>query len=203
MYETKKNYQLFVIIVMLVLLTIGVFIGMKFSKEDDEGQDDYSYTASNKNVEVYDEYEEDEYGKELEDEEERDIEVIYVDIYDGCNHASENRNLEYGVSLNEVKKRELEKIEKEKSGYKLVKDSDGILMFEKKHNEKCENHYLLKLDNDIVVIYRWSKDNDYIKYQETDIHQEIVRPDLKEQLIKGIEAETLEQLYMFLEDLES
>ncbi len=203
MYETKKNYQLFVIIVMLVLLTIGVFIGMKFSKEDDEGQDDYSYTASNKNVEVYDEYEEDEYGKELEDEEERDIEVIYVDIYDGCNHASENRNLEYGVSLNEVKKRELEKIEKEKSGYKLVKDSDGILMFEKKHNEKCENHYLLKLDNDIVVIYRWSKDNDYIKYQETDIHKEIVRPDLKEQLIKGIEAETLEQLYMFLEDLES
>lgn len=203
MYETKKNYQLFVIIVMLVLLTIGVFIGMKFSKEDDEGQDDYSYTASNKNVEVYDEYEEDEYGKELEYEEERDIEVIYIDIYDGCNHASENRNLEYGVSLNEVKKRELEKIEKEKSGYKLVKDSDGILMFEKKHNEKCENHYLLKLDNDIVVIYRWSKDNDYIKYQETDIHQEIVRPDLKEQLIKGIEAETLEQLYMFLEDLES
>ena len=34
MYETKKNYQLFVIIVMLVLLTIGVFIGMKFSKEE-------------------------------------------------------------------------------------------------------------------------------------------------------------------------
>ncbi|MDD2627740.1 MAG: hypothetical protein PHR25_01880 [Clostridia bacterium] len=200
MYETRKNYQVFVTIVMLVLLTIGVFIGMKFSKDDEGINEDYSYAVSNKEVEMY---EEDENRKELEEEEEKDIEVIYVDIYDGCNHASESRSLEYGATLSEVKKRELEKIEREKSGYKLVKDTDGILMFEKKHNEKCENHYLLKLDGDIVIIYRWSNEDGYIKYQETDIDKEIVRPDLKEQLVRGIEAETLEQLYMFLEDLES
>ena len=76
-------------------------------------------------------------------------------------------------------------------------------MFQKKNECKCNNHYLLKLDNDIVVIFRYSKEGEYQKYQETDIQKDSIRPDLLFRLEEGIEAETVEELYMFLEELES
>ena len=201
MDDRTKLYQLFVVVSMLVLLTGGILIGLVASREDNrttEGQNDIISEVSNSNVEISDTeiYEEDE---ELE----QDVEIVYVDIYKDCNHASENRSNEYGVNIDKIKERELEKIEKDESKYKLVQDSDGVLMFEKEHECKCLNHYMLKFENDIVVIYRYSSEGEYLKYQETDIRKEGLRPDLAFRLEEGIEAETLEELYMFLEELES
>jgi len=198
MDDRNKLYQLFVIVFMLVLLTGGILIGMAMSKEEnvevsEEVIEEIVQEVKSKEVEVYD----DEY------EEETDIEIVYVDIYSDCNHASENRSNEYGVNAEKIKERELEKIEKDKSGYKLVKDSDGILMFEKIHDCKCKNHYMLKFENDIVVIFRYNEEGEYEKYQETDISKDGIRPDLSFRLEEGIEAETVEELYMFLEELES
>jgi len=199
MDDRNKLYQLFVIVFMLVLLTGGILIGMAASKEDElkiskEALiDEIVEEVKSKEVEVYKE----------EYEEIEDVEIIYVDIYNDCNHASEKRSNEYGVNFEDVKERELEKIQKEKSGYELVKDSDGILMFEKKHHSKCENHYMLKLENDLVVILRYNENGEYEEYQKTDIQKESIRPDLLFRLEDGIEAETVEELYMFLEELES
>ena len=201
MDDRTKLYQLFVVVSMLVLLTGGILIGLVASREGNrttESQNDRISEVSNSNVEISNTeiYEEDE---ELE----QDVEIVYVDIYKDCNHASENRSNEYGVNIDKIKERELEKIEKEESHYKLVQDSDGVLMFEKEHECKCLNHYMLKFENDIVVIYRYSSEGEYLKYQETDIRKEGLRPDLAFRLEEGIEAETLEELYMFLEELES
>lgn len=199
MDDRNKLYQLFVIVFMLVLLTGGILIGMAMSKDDDNVEvseeviEEIVEEVKSKEVEIYD----DEY------EEKTDVEIVYVDIYNDCNHASENRSNEYGVNAQQIKERELEKIEKDKSGYKLVKDSDGILMFEKVHDCKCKNHYMLKFENDIVVIFRYNEEGEYEKYQETDIQKDGVRPDLSFRLEEGIEAETVEELYMFLEELES
>lgn len=109
----------------------------------------------------------------------------------------------YGRYIDEIRERELDKIEKEKSEYKLVQDGGGVLMFEKEHACKCSNHYMLKFENDMVVIFRYSEEGEYEKYQETDIMKEGLRPDLAFRLEEGIEAETVEELYMFLEELES
>ena len=202
MDDRKKLYQLFVVVCMLVLLTGGILIGLAVSRNDNvvaDSEDKYMEKAeevSNKEVEVYNNIYE-------EDEETEDIEIVYVDIYNECDHASENRSNEYGANMNEIRQRELEKIEKENSGYKLVKDSDGILMFEKTYDCKCGNHYMLKFDKDNVVIYRYSEKGEYEKYQDTDIQKESIRPDLAFRLEEGIEAETVEELYMFLEELES
>ncbi len=199
MDDRNKLYQLFVIVFMLVLLTGGILIGIAFSKSDEveiskELIEEVVEEVKSEEVIVY----EDEYKEKIQD-----VEIVYVDIYNDCNHASERRSNEYGININEVKQRELDKIEKQQSGYKLTKDSDGILMFEKIHDCKCENHYMLKLENDIVVIFRYSQTGEYEKYQETDIHKDIIRPDLLFRLEDGIEAETVEELYMFLEELES
>lgn len=195
----NKLYQVFVAVVMLVLLTAGILIGLAVSKSDIEEEKETAEVVekveevSNKNVELYNKVY----------EEKQDIEIIYVDIYNECDHKEENKSNEYGANFEEVKKRELDKIEKDKSGYRLVQDSNGILMFEKEYNCKCSNHYMLKYDGDIVAIYRYNEDGEYEKYQDTDIPKESLRPDLAYRLIDGIEAETVEELYMFLEELES
>lgn len=199
MDDRNKLYQLFVIVFMLVLLTGGILIGMSLSKEGEpqiskeELIEEIVEEVQSKEVEVFEE----------EYEETEDVEIVYVDIYNDCDHTSENRSNEYGVNFDEVKERELEKIDKESSGYKLVKAEDGILMFEKQHDCKCDNHYMLKIEEDIVVLFRYNQDGEYEKYQETDIHKDSLRPDLLYRLEEGIEAETLEELYMFLEELES
>lgn len=194
----NKLYQVFVAVVMLVLLTAGILIGLAVSKSDIEEKETAEVVekveeVSNKNVELYNKVY----------EEKQDIEIIYVDIYNECDHKEENKSNEYGANFEEVKKRELDKIEKDKSGYRLVQDSNGILMFEKEYNCKCSNHYMLKYDGDIVAIYRYNEAGEYEKYQDTDIPKESLRPDLAYRLIDGIEAETVEELYMFLEELES
>ena len=199
MDDNKKMYQLFVIVFMLVLLTGGILIGIAVSKENEKVEiskeiiDEIVEEVKSKDVEVYKE----------EYEEVQDVEIVYVDIYNDCDHASESRSNEYGVNINKVKERELEKIQKENSGYKLVQETDGILMFEKFHNCKCKNHYMLKFQNNIVVIFRYNEQGEYEIYQETDIQKEGIRPDLSFRLEEGIEAETVEELYMFLEELES
>ena len=197
MEEKKKLYQLFVAVFMIFLLTGGIVIGLLVSKNDSNLEEEPKVEeVSNKNVEVYNNH-------VYEEDKEEDIEIVYVDIYEDCNHVSENRSNEYGVNIEDIKKRELDKIEKEKSDYKLVKDSDGILMFEKKHNSKCGNHYMLKLEDENVVIYRYTESGEYEKYQDTEILKESLRPDFLYRLEEGIEAETVEELYMFLEELES
>lgn len=195
----NKLYQVFVAVVMLVLLTAGILIGLAVSKSDIQEEKETAEVVekteevSNKNIELYNKVY----------EEKQDIEIIYVDIYNECDHKEENKSNEYGANFEEVKKRELDKIEKDKSGYRLVQDSNGILMFEKEYNCKCSNHYMLKYDGDIVAIYRYNEAGEYEKYQDTDIPKESLRPDLAYRLIDGIEAETVEELYMFLEELES
>ena len=104
MDDKNKLYQLFVIVFMLVLLTGGILIGVAMSKEDkvefskDELIDEIVEEVKSKDIEVYEE----------EYEEVQDVEIVYVDIYNDCNHASENRSNEYGVNINDVKERELD-----------------------------------------------------------------------------------------------
>ena len=109
MDDRNKLYQLFVIVFMLVLLTGGILIGMAASREDEpqiskeQLIDEIVEEVKSKEVEVYQE----------KYEEIQDVEIVYVDIYNDCNHTSENRSNEYGVNFNEIKQRELEKIVKE------------------------------------------------------------------------------------------
>ena len=138
MDDNKKLYQLFVIVFMLVLLTGGILIGIAVSKDDDNVEvsqeiiDEIVEEVKSNEIEVYEE----------DYEETQDVEIVYVDIYNDCDHASESRSNEYGVNIEQVKQRELENIEKENSGYRLVQETDGILMFEKVHDCKCKNHYM-------------------------------------------------------------
>ena len=190
--DQTKGYRIFLIIILGVLLSLGIFIGLNIYGDDEESN---TVSVVNKeNVDVYVEpYKEDGLIE--------DIEVIYVDIYKDCNHIIQKKYYMYGKTLEDVKIYEEETLDS--NGYVLVKSSDGVLMYEKDYYCKCPNHYVLKMDDDKVVIYRYADNNEYVKYKDTGILVESLKPDIKAQLMLGIETETTEELYMIIEDMES
>ena len=111
MDDRRKLYQLFVVVSMIVLLTGGILIGLAVSRNENEQaeieNDIEVEEVSNEEIEIS--------SVELYEEEEKgDIEIVYVDIYKDCNHASESRSNEYGVNIDKIRQRELDKIEEEK-----------------------------------------------------------------------------------------
>lgn len=199
MEEESKAYRIFLLITLIILLGSGIFIGMNlFSDEKVPEEDEVASVASKDDVEVYVEPD----GEDIIE----DIEVVYVDIYKDCNHKLQKKYYIYGKTLEEVKIYEEENFDNtvnNESEYTLVKSSDGVLMYEKEYYCKCPNHYVLRMDGDKVSIYKYGENNEYVKFRETDILASTLKPEIKAQLMLGIEAETTEQLYMIIEDMES
>lgn len=194
MRDSKFVYQILIISILLVLMVVGVYIGIQTSKpkEKSEGKEE-TESVNTRDVVVY--------SEKNETEKLEDIEIVYVDIYKECNHTVQNKVVEYGAVFNDVKDIETEKATKE--GYSVAKDSDGVLMFEREVVGKCGEHYLIKLEGGKVVIYNIKEDGKYGKYEETDIYETSLREAYITKLKSGIEADTLEELYMILEDMES
>lgn len=194
MRDSKFAYQMLIISVLLILMVVGVYIGFQASKPKGKSQTDAETKSVNtRDVVVYTESNQ---NNKLED-----VEIIYVDIYKECNHSVQNKVIEYGSVFNDVKFRESKKAID--TGYKIIKDSDGVLMFERSIPGKCSDHYLIKLENGRVVIYNMKKDGNYGKFEETDIYETSLREVYITKLNTGIEANTSEELYMILEDMES
>lgn len=194
MRDSKFVYQILIISVFVVLMVVGIYIGFQVSKPKEKSNDKEDIASvSTRDVVVYSEKDQ---KKNLED-----VEIVYVDIYKECNHTLQNKVIEYGSVFSDVKDREI-KISKEKQ-YKVVKDTDGILMFEREVLGKCKDHYLIKLEEGKVIIYNIKDDGKYGKFQETNIYETSLREAYVSKLKKGIEANTEEELYMILEDMES
>ncbi len=194
MRNSKFEYQILIISVFLVLMVTGIYIGIQASKPKEKSEEiEKTEAVSTREVIIYNESDK---KDKLED-----VEIIYVDIYKECNHVFQNKVIEYGSVFNEVKAIESKKAKE--SGYKVVKESDGILMFEREIPIKCSDHYIIKLKEEKVLIYNIKKDGKYGIYQETDIHEASLREDYIIKLKEGIEVDTAEELYMIIEDMES
>lgn len=193
MRNSKFTYQILIISVLLILMAVGVYIGLQASKPKEKSSDkEEAASVSTRDVVVYSENE----NKKLED-----VEIIYVDIYKECGHVMQNKVIEYGSVFEDVKPVETGKATE--AGYTVVKDTDNILMFERNVQSKCSDHYLIKLEAGKVVIYNIKEDGKYGKFEETEIYETSLREDYIIKLNKGIEANTSEELYMILEDMES
>ncbi|MNN78681.1 hypothetical protein D3C81_1952560 [compost metagenome] len=59
----------------------------------------------------------------------------------------------YGITLNELKEKEIQKNIKEKKEYKLVKESDTKLVFRRELNQYSPDYFELKIVDSKVIIY--------------------------------------------------
>lgn len=196
--SSETMYRILVSTVFVLLLTISLYVGIELTSNDN-----VTVNADTDNIDVNNNEEEDPkvdvYTEEIGgDEDHINVVVKYVDIYSECGHSTQNMEQYYDVEMGSVKKDVVRKHEE----YSLLEESGNILIFQRVHSKKCANHFLVKVEDDKLKVYRVSADT-YELYQVTDIEPTLLREDMLAVLEKGIYANSLEELFMLLEDIES
>lgn len=198
--KTDTMYRVLVGTVFVLLITLVLYVGTNLVGKEDkpiEQANNNELVVDNKNVDIYNEGQNEE---NVEDKEER-INVIakYVDIYSECDHEMDTSEQYYNSTLNIVKD-----IAKDKhQEYSLSEESGNILVFERVYKGKCPNHFLVKIEDEFLSIYRINYQGEYELYQQTEIASEFLREGLQEKLQDGIYVDGLSELFMLLEDIES
>jgi len=193
--ENKNMYRILVATILVLLMTVGIYIGVEISDDDTKADEQQNVIVSNTDaIQIYDEE-----AEIYEKEEVEDVDVKFTDVYPDCGHNIESEEHQSDTTKEKVKK----EIEEKDLGYKLVGEQDGILLYQKVHTGKCMNHYKVTLENDLVTIYRMSENGEFELYQTTEITSSMLREGIKEQLEAGIEVDDIEELFLLMEDIES
>ena len=200
--NTDTMYRVLVGTVFALLITLVLYVGTKLVDSKDKMVEEakvQDVVVDNKNVSVYNE--EQDTKKEKEDNEEDRINVIakYVDIYSECDHEMDISEQYYNSTLDTVRN-----IAKEiHQEYSLSEESGNILVFERVYKGKCPNHFLVKIEENNLCIYRINLEGEYEIYQQTEIAAEFLREGLTEKLKDGVYVNGLSELFVLLEDIES
>lgn len=194
--EPKTRYRIMVFSICVVLLMFGIVIGFNIERKDNSS---YSEEVINKNNEL-DEvsiYTDSKSGKKY------DIELVYEDDYTLCNHNIVNTETVYATTLETLKKQEIEKQKKENKEYQIKEENNYRLVFYRKVEQNCPNHFKVKMEEGSVVIYNIVSDAVETVYKKIEISQDLIRPEMLEELNQGIVVNSKEELNLIIEDLES
>lgn len=194
--EPKTRYRIMVFSICVVLLMFGIVIGFNIERKDNSS---YSEEVINKNNEL-DEvsiYTNSKSGKKY------DIELVYEDDYTLCNHNIVNTETVYATTLETLKKQEIEKQKNENKEYQIKEENNYRLVFYRKVEQNCPNHFKVKMEEGSVVIYNIVSDAVETVYKKIEISQDLIRPEMLEELNQGIVVNSKEELNLIIEDLES
>lgn len=192
-------YRASIVMLCVILAVLGIYIGLQIFENNmkQEAVDvvNNSENKEEKEVEIYMPVVTKTY----------DIELIYEDYYELCKESIINKNIIYGVTLDELKKSEIEKQEKLGEEYEIVEENNERLAFKKTIKKYCPNHFMLTLsdkENEVVI---YSVEDDDIKsvYKTIDIYKNTLRDELIEELENGIEVDSVKELNLIIEDIES
>lgn len=190
-------YRIILAIVTVILLVVGIYIGKRISKNVEQpstaqvlsNSDLTNNTTNNNQVNIYDQ--------------KQDIELIYEDYYKLDDKTVTNSTMVSGLSMNDLKAQEEQKIKTNNSGYDLVEQTSISLRYRRTLDQYSPNHYLVRLVNGKVVIYNMVSDSVTTVYKQTDISESSIRPELVEELNMGKRVDSKEELNSLLEDLDS
>lgn len=197
MYETKTLYRILMVCILVLLMTIGIYIGTKYIVKT-EAQNKVVDVVSKKDIKPYKESIETSIKTEEQKSLDNNFTATYVDIYSECGHRKERY-----VSYINGDKEKIKQQEEQKNIYSLIGEQDGILIFEKVYQGVCGDHYKLKIINEKIAVYKINEKGKYELYQMLEIDINVIREDIKAQLEDEVVLDSLEELFMFLEDIES
>ena len=132
-----------------------------------------------------------------------DIELIYEDEYTLCKHRIKKNEIIYNTDIEKLKELELIKQKEEKKEYEIKEESKDRLIFYRTIGQNCPNHFNVKLENGTIVVYNVVNESVNTIYQKIDISQDLIRPEMIEELNLGIKVDSKEELNLIIEDLES
>lgn len=202
MFESNVMSKILTVCLVIVFMIAGIYIGARYiGKTEDDIENKVVDVVNETNVKVYKEEEEEKEDKQEEEEIEviENVTVTYVDIYSECGHRKENQS----VHMHGNKEKIVDSVENSNYGYELMGEDEGILIFERVYKGSCEDHYKIALKDNKVVVYRTNNKGEYELYQTLEIDITMIREDILNQLELGVIVDSTEELFLFLEDVES
>ena len=192
----KKSIIIIVCITIIVL--VGIFIGIKLTdksqvNKNNEAEDLYLPDVYENNIIV----QTIEIASEVEKTTPNTL-IIYKTYYTKCKHYIKKYEM---IDVSKVNLTEEEFKEKYKN-WKLDKFSSEEIELSKEEEKFCGQHYKIKLEDDIVVIYRVDEDEKEIEYQRTDITTKYLTNEDILKLSTGIIVYGKENLTATIEDYE-
>ncbi len=199
--ENKTKYRILLIILGVFLMTFGVFIGLSLSYNDTDASKNYISKEDEDNKEVYNEV--DIYESKPTSTQKYNIEVVYKNHYTLCNETIEESETIYDTTLEEVKEKESAKQKQNNMDCTILEESNDKIIYLQTLNRNCPNHFNIKLEEGNVVIYNIVSEGVNTLYKTLDVTQELLRPELIEELNIGIRVDSKEDLNLIIEDIES
>lgn len=186
-------FSFFAIGGIVLLLVLGVYIGFK-------------YTRNNKNLEDKTSIAEDSIEKDETtpvSTKTYDIEVVYKDEYTKCGHTIQNKNMVYGTTLENLKEEENKKQKENGILYEVEEESNEQLVYSRKVEQNCPNHFLVKNENNNIVIYNIIDEAAMSVYKKLKVDINTLNPEMLEELNEGMKVDSKEDLNLIIEDIES
>lgn len=196
--DTK--YKIFVAILLFFLIVFGIFVGLSISYNTSVSNDLSSYTPNEMKEDLENMYEN---NTEAVITKTYDIELVYIDNYTLCNEKIERSDTIFSTTLDELKKQEKLKQQKDKNEYKIKEESNERLVYERTLNQNCPNHFFIVIEEQKINVYNILTNEIKEFYQTIDISEALIRKELVEELTKGITANSKEELNLIIEDIES
>lgn len=193
----KKNigYSFLVLGILVLCLSIGIYLGFRYTKNNENLMDYTETTAEDNNNENND--------TTPVSTKTYDIEVVYEDKYNKCGHIIENKNMIYGTTLEKVKEEENVKQKENGNIYEIIEESNEKIIYSREIEQNCPNHFLVKLEDEIIVVYNVVDDSTMLVYKKINADLETLNPEMLEELNVGIKADSKEDLNLIIEDIES
>lgn len=194
--EPKTRYRIVILSICVCLLMLGVIIGFNMENGDEK---DAIETVINKGNEL----EEVSIYTDSRSSKKYDIELVYEDEYTLCSHSIVNSETIYATTLEELKESELKKQKEENKEYEIKEETNYRLVFYRKLEQNCPNHFKIKMGEGEIVVYNMINETVETVYKKIDISGDLIRPEMLEELNQGIIVDSKEELNLIIEDLES
>lgn len=134
----------------------------------------------------------------------QDIEVVYEDNYLLCGESINTTKMIYGSDIDKVKEDEKKYQEEKGLKYEIKEEKKDKIVYARKINENCPNHFLVILEDEKIVVYSIKNENKKSVYMNIDnVNVEYLRKELKNKIEEGAYINSREELNRFIEDLES
>ncbi len=194
--EISTKYRLLIISVFFILLILGVYLGFKFSSNQEAKENNQSEQVVNNNdneddIDIYEEVSTKTY----------DIKVTYEDYYSLCGHTIKNEETIYNTTVDKVKSDILSK--DENKNYEVSEETNETLTLKRTLDRNCPNHFEVRYENGSIIIDTIVDETIKTRYKTIDIPQELIRPEMLEELNNGIRVDSKEELNLLIEDIES
>lgn len=124
--------------------------------------------------------------------------IIYKTYYTKCKHYIQKYE-DIDVSLVNLTEKEFKEKNRE---WSIVKFSSEEIELSKEKEEFCNEHYKLKLANNVIVIYKIDEAGNETEYERTEITTEYLTNEDILKLATGIEVYGKENLTSTMEDYE-